>query len=119
MASINTKDGFHEFVEEHPNQSTVNQGLESDRLRNVPSPALTPLNTADADQRNSAEQKMTSSHIADITAVEPCPFLKAVYYSPYYKYFYLAMLVLTVVLTIWLVVDYKDVKSKLFLRKES
>jgi len=69
-----------------------------------PSFANLPINIPES------EKKLTSSHIADIKTPEACPLIKAIYYSPYYKYFYFALLILTVFLTIWLVIDYKNIR---------
>ncbi len=63
------------------------------------------------------DKKLTSSYIADLKADESCPILKQIYYSSVYKYFYLLLLVVTLFLAVWIILDYSNLHRTAFLRK--
>ena len=62
-------------------------------------------------QNHYPNEMQVSSYINDITGTESYSVLKRIYYSPVYKYFYLFLLISTAILTIWLIIDYKNVRS--------
>eukprot|EP00830_Metopus_es_P010256 TRINITY_DN19877_c0_g1_i1.p2 TRINITY_DN19877_c0_g1~~TRINITY_DN19877_c0_g1_i1.p2 ORF type:complete len:268 (-),score=53.65 TRINITY_DN19877_c0_g1_i1:6-809(-) len=91
---------FNELIEEVPKKDISEHpkvGEERDKSNSGPSPKTA--------------TKLVSSNYEDVISQERCPLCKQIFYSEYYKYFYLVLLLCTLGLTIWIIADFSRMKA--------